>query len=595
MRYNRFVSRFMVFGLLALVAFSMTLLYTTSAYAKGSYRTDNQDNAGNTTRSTGQDNSSSSSSSSDTSSSRHSSQQETRRIEPAPDTSNNGGGQTNREIRRDTPPPVERSNYQPPNSGNGRQNTTDSQVYTRQETPKSDNSDQRNNHGNHNSNSGSSSSSESRYTPSSDTSNRSNTGNSSSSTSEPRYLPSNDTSNHRNSGSSSSSSSEQRNTPSNDTSNHRNLGNGSSSTSEQRYTPSNDTSNHRNLGNGSSSSIETRSNTKTNEPNSVLKSTTNHRPVDLQNGNGVNTRSDIKSNPNLGFSNIPQSSVRNDIPKSTHIPNLTGVYRKDYADLGDIWKSRRERQNNKFDNNRFNNNGRDNHNDNRSHSNVSINFNFFPDCRYQYYDYKYDPWYSYPSVYCYYTGLFPPYIYGHRVTYIHHNIVTYRYVEIPVTIIYRDSPSYRSDAADDYYLSSYRYRDLSDALRDIEKAWQNGDADLLIQHVQPDQKVDIYLKNDYSYTLESQDFEDMTRDAMSHIDTYKFDIYRVRQRDSRSVVAYAEHRYKDDDTYQRDSADSALGDNLDAKINKVYVRYTLDRIGSEWFITEVGTSPTKED
>lgn len=295
------------------------------------------------------------------------------------------------------------------------------------------------------------------------------------------------------------------------------------------------------------------------------------------------TRPDVRSSD----IHADSSGISRGSSSTARIPNLTGVYRKEYADLGQIWKDRSERRSSHSDSR---NNGYDRQS---GHSNTNVFVNVFPHASYRYYSYNYDPWSCYPSVYCYYSGLFPPFITDYRVVYRHHDIITYHYVEIPIRVVYRDYSVYSSD--DDYYLSSYRYRNLSSTLRDIEHAWTSGDATTLLKHVRPESKIDVFLKNEYAYTIESPDYSEMTEDAMSHIRTVSFEIYKVRQRDYNTVEAYGKHTYYDDDVTTLDSDVDLPYANASSKRNTVYVRYTLEKQDGKWYILETGTSPNSAD
>lgn len=256
-----------------------------------------------------------------------------------------------------------------------------------------------------------------------------------------------------------------------------------------------------------------------------------------------------------------------------------GVYRKEHAELADLWKTRREYQ-------ERHSGSRDR--DHNRGSNVHVNINIFPGT-YRYYCYDYDPWYCYPSVYCYYYGWYPPYIRNHRVFWVYREVrIVYTWVEIPITLVYHEYPTY--SGYDSYYLTGWKYRTLATALKDIERAWERSDADLLAKHVRRDSKMDVFLKGEYTYSLERQDYLDMTSDAMSNIRTEKFEIYRTRERDRYAVVAYGKHTYYDYE-YRQDSSDLPS----QTRRNTVYVTYTLERSGDEWYITEVGSSPNRPD
>jgi hypothetical protein len=192
---------------------------------------------------------------------------------------------------------------------------------------------------------------------------------------------------------------------------------------------------------------------------------------------------------------------------------------------------------------------------------------------FRYYVYDYRPLYSYPSLYCFYYDFFPPYIYGHRAYYIPLVVRHYRYVDVPLIILSYNSYNWDGD----YYLWDSSQRSLSDALRDIRRAWERNDIDLLMDHVRRGSRIAVYIRDEYAYSVDSQDYYDMTRDAMSVIRTRSFELDRIRRRDNAEVVAYGRHSYSD----QEDSSKT------------VYVSYTLERRGSEWYITEVGSSSSR--
>ncbi len=283
--------------------------------------------------------------------------------------------------------------------------------------------------------------------------------------------------------------------------------------------------------------------------------------------------------PKTGDPNM-QSKHALDIAKRTVVTNTGGTYRKDYADFSKFWKHQRE-QRSIYQNN-YGGHG--------THSDVHININFFPGASYSYYAYDYDPWTCYPSVYGYYYGLFPPYIHHRRVIIYHYPVVVYRYIELPLAIIYRDYPRDSYYYQDDYYLSSYGYRGVGTALRDIERAWERNDPNLLFDHVDRGEKIDVFLHGDYAYTLDSQDYRDMTVDAMAHIRTTSFEFYKVRQRRTGEVVAYGKHTYYDYDAYGA-TEDFFSHSHYDTKTT--YISYTLERYDGEWYITEVGSSPDR--
>lgn len=269
---------------------------------------------------------------------------------------------------------------------------------------------------------------------------------------------------------------------------------------------------------------------------------------------------------------VPTVTLRSPETREPRNTDTRGVVRREYEDIGRIWKERQERRETA---------SRHTYHYRQPDSRVYINY--FP-ATYRYYWYDYIPGRVYPSIYCHYYGLFPPYVEGVRVVYVSRNLyIRYTYTDLPMTIL--DISYWDRYDRDYYYLSAYQHRSLAYALRDVERAWETGDVRDLMQYVKRNSKIDVFIDDDYTYTVDWQDYYDMTADAMKAIRTHSFKFYNVRQRNDRKVVAYGKHVYRDDDfrldrdRYSRDEIEST-----------VYVSYTFERSGDNWYITEVGSS-----
>jgi len=131
-------------------------------------------------------------------------------------------------------------------------------------------------------------------------------------------------------------------------------------------------------------------------------------------------------------------------------------------------------------------------------------------------------------------------------------------------------------AAGDYYLVRPREESLNDAIEDIRHAWLNGDYSRFRARIREDGKVRIYLKSKYQYSVDSQDFGQMTRDAMARIDTTGFEIDHVQKNGESHAFVSGKHSYVDPDKNKRE----------------VYVSYGLVRESGHWRITEAGSSAT---
>ena len=138
-------------------------------------------------------------------------------------------------------------------------------------------------------------------------------------------------------------------------------------------------------------------------------------------------------------------------------------------------------------------------------------------------------------------------------------------------VVYVDRPIY---VKDDYYLESQTYKALDEALSDVRSAWLSGRYDLIERHVMPNDKVAIFLDGRYDYSIDGEDYLHMTRDALQDLETVSFVWDNVRQRTDGTVTAFGTHRYFD----------------ASGNVKTVYVSYTLDKVGSEYYIVEIGSS-----
>lgn len=184
--------------------------------------------------------------------------------------------------------------------------------------------------------------------------------------------------------------------------------------------------------------------------------------------------------------------------------------------------------------------------------------------RYGYWVFDYVPDYSYRSVY-YHYGYFP-YIPFARIVVVKRPVVTY--IEVPIVI--KDSRYYESD----YYLEQPAISSVGRALSDIRSAWLTNDPELILRHVRTDRQIHVLLDGDYAYSVDGWDYHDMTRDAIASISTIDFEYDSIRKRGDDRVIAYGKHRFF----------------TMDGDRKTVYVSYELERRGSEWIITEVGSS-----
>jgi hypothetical protein len=178
---------------------------------------------------------------------------------------------------------------------------------------------------------------------------------------------------------------------------------------------------------------------------------------------------------------------------------------------------------------------------------------------YGFYVRVYQPYYTCPSVYVFYPTM-PAYISTERVVVIERPV----FIEVPV-FSYRDS----------YYLERTLPARLDVAIGDIQRAWRYSSPDLIRRHLRFDMYVAVYLSGKYAYSIPAEDYFTMTVDAMRNTRTVRFAFDEIRKRTNDAYVLYGQHVYEDEDR----------------QVRTTYISYTLERMGSEWYITEVGSSP----
>lgn len=152
--------------------------------------------------------------------------------------------------------------------------------------------------------------------------------------------------------------------------------------------------------------------------------------------------------------------------------------------------------------------------------------------------------------------------------YVH---VTRLHVGTYVSIGYRSGPVVFDSG---YYLTRDRTTRLDLALQDIRLAWLYGRMDLIRAHVRHTDRIAVLLDGRYDYSIQGDDYIQMTADAFDQIRTTSFNWDTVRERTDGRFTAFARHEYRDN-----------------SNITKiVYTSYTFDVYGGEYYIIEVGSS-----
>ena len=178
-------------------------------------------------------------------------------------------------------------------------------------------------------------------------------------------------------------------------------------------------------------------------------------------------------------------------------------------------------------------------------------------CIYPYWAFEYAPGFSYRSVYFNFGVL--PYVQISRITECSYTTVTYV-----------SEPLYVSGGS--YYINS-RYDGLDQALADLRSAWISGRFDLIQKHVRAKTTIAVLLDGEYDYAISSEDYLYMTRDAIADLDTQSFIWDTVRERHDGTVTAFGQHSY-----------------STSGNLHEVFVSYTFQKIGREYYLTEIGSS-----
>ena len=237
------------------------------------------------------------------------------------------------------------------------------------------------------------------------------------------------------------------------------------------------------------------------------------------------------------------------------------------------------------------------------------------------------PSYTYPSIYSSYDG-FPHYLYNPTVV-----VVSTPYIpayETPFMPFYTPSYPVSYNQTNYYVTNESRVQDLEAggdrakvalnhaypadsyqaAFGDIARAWMDSTSKPLREHIRnSDTRISVFLDKKYSYSIASDDFVQITRDALDRLNTVSFDFTRLRKAKNGDVTAYGIHIYRtgssdtNTDTKDGDTVpfDQSGTDNSAAPYAKasdpssgsektVYISYTLRRNDSQWYIIATDSS-----
>lgn len=139
-------------------------------------------------------------------------------------------------------------------------------------------------------------------------------------------------------------------------------------------------------------------------------------------------------------------------------------------------------------------------------------------------------------------------------------------------------PAYSYSNVSPYYYGGPAYTGgLSAALDDIKNGWMNKNSDLILSHIATDRSIPFYLNGNYSYTVEANDYANMTRDAITRVRTVDFSWYKLEQRSDGAYVAFARHQFYD----------------INGNLKTAYVSYTLQQVDNTWIVVATGSSASR--
>jgi len=157
----------------------------------------------------------------------------------------------------------------------------------------------------------------------------------------------------------------------------------------------------------------------------------------------------------------------------------------------------------------------------------------------------------------------------------------------PPAAVYIDVPIYSGDicqgyapvTGEDNYLNldDLRAREpgVANAVDELTEAFGRGDVDALAALVSPNVRIAIFERGTYRYSMDANDFTDMTRDAVQSIQTIAFDVTLIHESAGGAYTISGDNTYRDPNGNTR----------------RVYFSYVLEDIDGVWTLTQVDTAP----
>jgi hypothetical protein len=118
---------------------------------------------------------------------------------------------------------------------------------------------------------------------------------------------------------------------------------------------------------------------------------------------------------------------------------------------------------------------------------------------------------------------------------------------------------------------------LLNATDEISEASQNGNIDAMVSLVDPNVSIAIYTQGKYQYSMNANDYLDLTRDTIKSVKTVSLSLGYLRQ-DSPTI-------------YTLSGKQVYVG--LNGQNRTVYLSFVLQDISGQWTLTQVETSPDR--
>lgn len=116
---------------------------------------------------------------------------------------------------------------------------------------------------------------------------------------------------------------------------------------------------------------------------------------------------------------------------------------------------------------------------------------------------------------------------------------------------------------------------LSGALDELSETFQSGNVDGLVSLIDPNTSIAIYFRGKYKYSMPSNDYVDVTRDAISAMTNVTFSIEYLHQRGPGVFSAAGHQTYRD----------------ANGQDQTMWLSFVLQDISGQWTLTQVSTAP----